>query len=613
MADTTTGADASQPRHLKPAERTTFDAREIGRPGTRLFAGYLSEETNPDLRGTKGLDTYKQMGNDPTVAAAFKVVELPIRSTEHFVEPASEDPDDVYMADMIHHSLFTFGSQSYDDVLRMMTTEPLRYGFQPLEIVWDRETQGRFAGRVMWDKLAYRDPRTRLRWNVEEVDTAGGGRIRRLISMTQQAPPSYEYIDIPASKLLLFVNDQLGENFDGIALCRQMYQPWFIKQQLIRIQAIGLERTYMGLPVATLPEDFTDAEHQAARTIVENLTVRENTGAVHSEAIQLAVLSNKLEGAAMAEAIGFHDGQILEPMLSQFLNLGHTGTGAYSLSEDQSELFLMALNALDNRNESVINLAPGIPTLIDLNFADVDRSRYPKVKHARIGRRDLGTLGRLMQALGQWGFVTPDQPTEDRWREMLELPEQAETLSPEAYKDLLDTVAGAQREQAKAHRAKMVTPAPGVPQDALAPKPGSTTSPQATQLNASERFTPWLRGNVRDHRNRFRAMDMAEEIMGEYIGDVKRMSSFVPEPPSLRLRKNARPYSLIDMSEKDGKVKATIRRVNREAKAGNLKPVTAPHESVVVPRQRMVAAKHEKALRAMLEGKAKRARETVGG
>ncbi len=599
MADETIGKTS-----LKKNDRTQPNFSEVGISGTRIFGGYLAEEANPALQGLQGLQTFKQMTYDPTVAATLRAIRMPIQSTKWYSEPASDDPNDVYLADFLHHVIWEFGSMSMDELVRMGVGEPLVYGFQPLEIVYDRIVQGDYAGLIGWDKLAYRAPISRLRWNIEEIDSPGGARIRELVSMTQQAAPSYRTVDIPRDKLLLFTNEKLGELFDGISLCRYMYQPWFYKRNLLTIQSIGLERAYMGIIDMELPEDYTKPEFDVAQGIVENLRTGENAGSVHTAAMKLNVLSNKLEGAAMQSAIEFHDTQICQQILAQFLKLGQSQGGAYALSEDQSDLFLMVLNSFANQFAQVVNLWPGIPQLVNINFANVDPSSMPRLAHGEVGQRNLDQLGRVYAALGQWGFLTPDAGTEGRLREQLELPEQDKSITPEALRALSQTLtpempSGIQRPSRQVTVAGLPTP--------VTPVGGTPDPAKAAEFAEMQARMPWRRGNAKDPIDRIR-MAIGEELL-DFMETSNRPQG-APEKPSITVAKRRKPY-VLRMAETPGQFhreqKARILHLPRTSAEPRTLVMAAPAKAPkkagkkIILRHAPIAKKHEAAMRAVIE------------
>lgn len=418
-----------------------MDQGEIGLPGTRIWAGLIFEDPNRELQGREGLRRLRAMSYDPTAAAIIAVHDRPIRSAAWRVEPVDDSPEQLQIADEVWWNLNEFGTQSFDDVIRECH---IRFwaGFHFAEIVYDIVQSGQYAGHVGWTKLAYRSPESKWRWDVEEIDSASGAKMRELVAVTQLAPPNYRYITIPRDKLLVWIQDLEGENFDGRALIRPCWKPFFYKDYLLKIQAIGLQRGYMGIPIGSFPANFTSNEVAATQAIVENLRVSENAGVVKPDSISLTMEKIDLEGTTMQEAINYFDRQMFTAPLAEFLVLGTSGAGSLSgsLSEDQSELFLMQLNAQANYDAQIINLQPGIPRLVAYNYGD--QPKYPQLVHGPVGQRDFDKLGTAIARLAQFGVLTPDDGLEDALRDQMGLPERDKAVSGEVLKNLIAQVTG---------------------------------------------------------------------------------------------------------------------------------------------------------------------------
>lgn len=578
------------------------DLSELGVSGTRILSGIPFEEFNPDLAsGVKAFNAYNQMRFDATCAAGYKAVELPIRSAEHFIEPASDDPRDVEKADFIHHNLFEFGSQSMDDVVRLALTM-LPFGFSWSEIIYGLIDRGEFAGKVGWDRFAWRSQLTKWRWNMGEVN----GR-QELLSITQLAPPYYAQIDIPRNKSLLFINDQEGDNYDGWSMFRPAYKNYFYRDTLYKVQAIGLERAYMGIPVMKLLGNFSGEMKDLALSIVQGLRTDDNVGVtLPADAMELEMLRTTLgAGKEMQDAIVYHDRQILKSMLAQWLDLGAAGSsGSWALSNDHSELFLYAINAKANYFDEVLNLNPGIPQLIRFNFPDWQTSEMPRLTHGRIGQQSLEALGRTLMALGKFGFVTPDDATEDAFRQMLDLPEREETMTPEALRSLITGVVG-RVPIGRQHQGKRpLTPDQITAQANLIKAQSGSANPQtpadvtvaddpddSDDLNMAEaraiiqdayRRMPWRKPQRLDPIDRVRAQ-LAEQF-AEQLQSFNRPVT-APERPSIRMARLRKPYQLHEtaaaMREGDKPVRLNedaskiIRSVKQRAVKGDLKSIPA--------------------------------------
>jgi hypothetical protein len=559
-----------------PAElRRAVNLDEIGVSATQIIGGLIYEERAPELAGSKGMEVWREMGHDATLAMCLHATINPLRSADWFMEPASEDPVHVEQADLAHWCLWEFGTMSYDDLLRQQMKAMKQYGVGMSEICYRPIPSGEFAGKWGWEKLAWRSPLSLYRFDVEPVQTEYGGTRRELVQIVQRDPASGGLFYLPKDKVLLFVNDLEGENFLGNSSFRECYEAWRYKRAIARLEAIALERCGMGRMKATLPQDYSEAEKNMARQIVENDRIHENAGIVTTEAVPVEVIHNSIEGAAFRAAWEAYDAALCFPFLTQYLLLGQRGnSGAYSLSQDHSQIQLTQLNGDANQFEQVLNLSPGIPLLVSINYPNADPSKMPKLQHGDIGRKDMELMGKTLLALSQGGWVMPTAQDEDTLRKFVDLPERDSTLSPEALVPLIQQVLPPTW-WGTPHDANMaVNPAAKALGGAGAPVPQG--QPSAGQFSEREWAAmaeravrarmPWRRPQIKG--GRVTAEDAVRVRMGEYLldyfeqADKPRMQK--PDPPSVRIAKRRRPYQIARMSSDAAKVV----EINARAKAG---------------------------------------------
>ncbi len=545
-----------------PAElRKAVNLDELGIAGTKLLAGLLYEETDPNLAGSRGMAVFREMSYDATLAMCVHATINPLRSADWFVQPASEDPKHVEQADFIHHSLWNFGSMSFDDLVRQQLKAMKVYGVGAAELIYEVIKTGRWAGMWGWEKFAWRNPISLYRFNVEPVLTQDGGTRRELVEIVQRDPASGTLLYLPKDKILLFTNNLEGENFLGTSAFRESYEAWRYKRAIGRLEAIALERAGMGRLVATLPADYSDTEAKMAKTIVENDRVHENAGIVTTEAVPVEVLHFSLEGAAFRAAWEAYDAAICFPFLTQYLLLGQRGnTGAYALSQDHSEIQLTQLNGDANQFEQVINLSPGIPLLLGINFPDFDPTACARLQHGDIGRKDMEMMGRTLLALAKGGWVLPTDQDEDTLRKFIDLPERDQALSPESLAPLIQQVLPPtwwgkphQADEAVAH-AQTITAQSGGGGMGMGGTGGGAMFSEREWAIVAERSArsrmPWRRPQSkggRVHPDDVIRVKLGEQLL-EYFDEQERRRIPVPDPPSVRLAKGRRAYELVRMA-----------------------------------------------------------------
>ena len=313
---------------------------EIGDPGTRNINGIIQEEYNAKLNGIQGIKIYDEMRkSDGTVRAIVLATTLPIRKAIWRVEPASEEDADVEVADFVQKNLFELMDTTWSDFIRQALLM-LPFGVMPFEKVYEPMTvDGK--DMIILKKLAARMPKTIYRWMLND-GTLG----------FQQQRQDGVLAEIPMDKAIVFVNEMEGSNWWGMSYLRAAYKHWFIKNNLYKIDAIGLERQSIGVPKVKLPVGATDSDKKAAQNILMNLRANENQYVIEPNTYEVTFMDMMAHSVRdVNPSIMHHNREISKSVLAQFLELGaSTGSGgtggSHALSKDHSELFLQAEEAV---------------------------------------------------------------------------------------------------------------------------------------------------------------------------------------------------------------------------------------------------------------------------
>jgi len=149
---------------LLPGADRTDPLEALGVSGLEQHGGMIHEEFLPELRGKRGIKVLKQMrDNDPVIGALLFAIEMLIRQVDWSVEPASESPRDVDIAEFVESCLFDM-HDTWDDTLSEILSM-LWAGFAPIEEVYKRRSGRNIApalgskhrdGRIGWKRLALR-------------------------------------------------------------------------------------------------------------------------------------------------------------------------------------------------------------------------------------------------------------------------------------------------------------------------------------------------------------------------------------------------------------------------------------------------------------------------
>jgi len=214
-----TKVSAAEPKKVNKRSKNLGGV--YGDSGTEIYQGFISEEYNNKLADVEGIKVFDKMRKqDGTVSSAVLVTSLPIRQANWFIKPASEDPQDIEIADFVSWALFDAVSISWQDLLRQSLLSTV-FGVMVFEKVFSvKERDG--VEYVCWDDLAPRMPKTINSW-----ETSDGHK------GIQQQLRTGKVVDIPMEKLLVFVNDMEGENWWGYVYFASRIQALVFQRQFL--------------------------------------------------------------------------------------------------------------------------------------------------------------------------------------------------------------------------------------------------------------------------------------------------------------------------------------------------------------------------------------------
>lgn len=421
----------AQTKEKVPTPETRPRNREVGATGTPIFsglAGTIAEEYNQDLIGDAGLRVWDQMfRSDPTVRAVEKTITLPIRAANLTAVPASDKTEDVEIAQYVEDNWYGM-KMTADDTLRHILYFA-RYGRYLMERVWELRSDGKY-----WtEKLAPRRPHTVHRWFFTEDGGFAGIEQRTWKLLPDKAgfnviaTGEYKFIPIEADRLLLFVHEGEGSNFEGESIARPMYKPWYIKDGLERILSIGAERREVGVEMATMREDATLAQMDSVVDVLASLHAQSQGYAVMPPTVEKAEVFGLGQGRTNTIAfLEYVKREIALAGLADFLAIGEGGLGAGGVHRDKTSFFMMNLKALAEIPLDVLNRF-WVKQLVDINFGPRDgHDAYPKLEFSRLETRNVAEFADAVSKLATAGFLTPDGVTQAAMRAELDLPEKPE-------------------------------------------------------------------------------------------------------------------------------------------------------------------------------------------
>jgi hypothetical protein len=372
------------------------------------------DETTPELRWPLSTPVYDQMRRqDAQVRSVLRAVVLPILRTDWWIEPngardevvahISEDLGLPIKGQEPTPTRRTRDRFSWLDHVRLALLM-LTYGHS----VFEQEARLDDQGRAHLRKLSLRPARTISSFNV----AADGG----LTSVEQ-----YGHIDttgpvtIPVNRLVAYVYEREGGNWAGMSLLRPAYKNWLLKDRLLRIGTMTIERNGLGLPIYEAAEGETDLT--AGTTLATSVRAGDGAGAATPNGARLRLAGVEGDLPDALPWVRYHDEQMGRAVLAHFLNLG-TQTGSWALGSTFADFFTLSLQALGQQIADV-GTQHVVEDIVDWNWGPDEPA--PLIGFQEIGSQQQATAAAI-KLLTDAGILLPDKSLEEAMRQTLGLP-----------------------------------------------------------------------------------------------------------------------------------------------------------------------------------------------
>lgn len=410
---------------------------EIGSTGLNRVGGYIQEDINAALRGTQWRDNVTEMKEqDAIVGAMLFAIKMLMRGVPMEIVPADEGSKAARNEAEFVRTCIDDMSMSWADTLGEILTM-LPWGYSPFEVVYkvrrgdsnDPSRRSKYTdGRFGWRKWGIRGQQTIERWLFDD-----DGGIQGLV---QLAPPRYNRVEIPIEKLLLFRTESNQNNPEGRSVLRNAYVSWYYKNNIQRIEAIGIERDLAGFPIAFIPSQYLISSasddqvalRDAIKDIVTGVKRDQEEGVIFPS--DTDENGNKLFDFALTSSggqrqfdtdtiIGRYDQRMAMTVLADFILLGHEKVGSNALSVDKTKLFQSAISAWLTSIADVINRF-AIPRLMRFNGVPADL--HPSLKFGDVDTISLDQLSEFVSKLTGANLIIPDDKLEAHLRQSADLP-----------------------------------------------------------------------------------------------------------------------------------------------------------------------------------------------
>ncbi len=385
------------PTSATEVKKATQLTAELGGTGTTIVGGFLTgQDYNPDFTGTRRIKLFDEMRlSDATVRAGLNMVKLPILSADWYIKGNHEESREFIEKQLLNNPGF-----SWTGFLRQALTM-----CDNGNSIFEKVFQTTPEGKIGWKRLSPRMSKTIHKWTIKGE---GGKEVPGIY----QILPTGQTAEIPRWKLLYFINEQEGSNYEGISLLRAVYQPYYYKQLYYKVDAIAVEKQGMGIVKVTHPPNANPQEIAKVEEIAKNVRANERAYVKLPAGYNLEFIDTHADSLKdTKEMIDHHDRQISKAFLAQFIELGTKSSGSYALSSDQSKMFTLGLEYITKIVQEEMNNR-AIKELVDLNFSGIKEEDYPTLEYGAIGDVDYLGLSEALTKLSGSGLITPNAEME---------------------------------------------------------------------------------------------------------------------------------------------------------------------------------------------------------
>ena len=352
--------------------------------------GEVVDREFDELLSTKdGLVVYHKMLSDGTVRNALNYIFGRIRSAKWYIEPASNEPEDLEIAAFVYAQLgiddVSVGKYPFSRLFASYENAYI-YGQAAVEIVLSLGADG----RLILDKVINIHPFNISKIEYDEV----GGPSALEVSGSVKGTGESKYIKIPIWKTVVFNHNDDG-SFTGQSALRAAVPHWLAKRAMVLLINHGLERFMIGVPTLTLPKSVRQGtkQWQAAERIVKHFVQKPRHGIILTEDWKFDTVDLK---SAMPDAmpyLTYHDAGIARALGIDF-NTVQLNSGVQAINIDEFvSLTQQTIISLQREFASAINYYL-IPKLVLPNWPEA--TRFPKLTFESEDNADFGAAANLM-------------------------------------------------------------------------------------------------------------------------------------------------------------------------------------------------------------------------
>lgn len=415
-----------------PANITAFNAKPYG------WSRFVSDsmEHVPELQwqpnGGGLVAVYHMMRGDAQVQGLYLASTLPVRRYTYHFEPNSA-----------REEIITKWARDYNIPIKGQEDKPrgrMKNRFKHLDhqrhaflaILYGHmfmEQYGTIGPDGKWHvrKLGPRMPST-----IREIRVDKDGGLRSIVQNTRNnggmvnLTPAWMAgsTEIKINRLLAYVWEQEGGDWTGRSMLRGIYKNWLMKDRVLRVGAINIERAG-GVPIVRAPRGALKSDMNNLSKMAQQFKVGEDAGGAIPHDAEL-ILAQAAGGADAVEYVKLMNEEMGRGWLLMFMNLGQTTSGSRALGGSQMNFALNAHETIagwycDTFNEHQLE------DDAEWNYQLADDETVPFLSYSRNDDSQLA-IKDLVSAIDS-GLVVLDEGIRSWFRDLYRMPRQQEEVA----------------------------------------------------------------------------------------------------------------------------------------------------------------------------------------
>jgi|GEM_PF-632444 len=400
------------------------DLKEISYIGddriTYNYMGGAISSYNPDtLVGRKGLEVYDKMLTDGQVSAVQTMKKAAILQSGWHIEPASEDPMDVEIAEKVEWDFKKMKGTLVDRLWDIMSAKD--YGFSVTEKIHWIINHGEYEGLIGLKDLKTRKPHS-FTFKVDEFGN--------LLALHQNALYGVSLNEnLPPEKFVILVNKKKFGNWFGESDLRSIYMHWWSKYNHLKWWNMYGERHGIPLAKATYEAGTSASIQDDLKDIVK--VIQTQMSVMLPPGCDIEFVEAKSGGERYFQlSINYHDISIAKGLLMpQLLGMStESKQGSFAQSKTHFDMFVLTIEMARKQLEEEVVDEQIIKPLVDFNYVVEE---YPKFKFNPLTSEDKFEIAKTWIDIVSGGLSIPDLKDENRLRELLGFAQRDEFIEAE--------------------------------------------------------------------------------------------------------------------------------------------------------------------------------------